>query len=165
MNVLTTVRNTLVISLAVLGMGGAAVAVHAQESNPKAASVERHHGDRAAHMAKRQAERQAHMAERQARLHAQLKLTAEQEPAWAAWNAASKPGERPARGERGQWASKSAPERMEQQLDMAKQHVASMETRLAALNTFYATLSPEQKKVFDEQGMRRGHHGKHKRPA
>ncbi|HEX8610333.1 MAG TPA: Spy/CpxP family protein refolding chaperone [Telluria sp.] len=162
MNVLTTVRNTLVISLAVLGMGGAAVAVHAQESNPKAASVERHHGDRAAH----RAERQAHMAQRQARLHDQLKLSAAQEPAWTAWSAASQPGERPARGERGQWAGKSAPERMEKQLDMAKQHVASMETRLAALNTFYGTLTPEQKKVFDEQGMWRGHRGgKHKRPA
>lgn len=161
MNVLNTVRNTLVISLAVLGSGGAAVAVHAQESNPKAAAVERHHGDRAAHIAKRQ----AHMAQRQARLHDQLKLSAEQEPAWAAWTAASKPGERPARGERGQWASKSAPERMEMQLEMARKHVASMETRLAALNTFYATLSPEQKKVFDENTMRRGHHGKHKRHA
>ncbi|RSZ55471.1 Spy/CpxP family protein refolding chaperone [Massilia atriviolacea] len=157
MNVLNTVRNTLVISLAVLGMGGAAVAVHAQESHPTAASVERHHAERAAHMAKRQA-----------RLHEQLKLTAQQEPAWAAWSAASKPGERPPRGERGQWAGKSAPERMEMQLEMAKKHVASMETRLAALNTFYATLTPEQKKVFDEHSMRRGHHGhhgKHKRPA
>lgn len=163
MNVLTTVRNTLVISLAVLGMGGAAVAVHAQENNPKAASVERqhqrgHHGDRA-----------AHMAQRQARLHDQLKLTAAQEPAWAAFTAAGKPGERPARGERGQWASNSAPERMEMQLEMAKQHVAHMETRLAALNTFYATLTPEQKKLFDEQGMWRGHRGMHKgmhkRPA
>jgi protein CpxP len=158
MNVLTTVRNTLVISLAVLGMGGAAVAVHAQESNPKASSVERHHGERAAHMAER-------MAERQGRLHEALKLSAAQEPAWAAWSAASKPGARPARGERGQWAAKSAPERMEMQLEMARKHVAGMETRLAALNTFYATLTPEQKKVFDEQGMRHGHHGMHKRPA
>ena len=161
MNVLNTVRNTLVISLAVLGMGGAAVTVHAQESNPKATKVERQQGERAAHLA----QRQEHMAKRQARLHEQLKLTAEQEPAWAAWTAASKPGQRPARGERGQWASKSAPERMEMQLEMARKHVASMETRLTALNTFYATLSPEQKKVFDENSMRRGHHGKHKRHA
>lgn len=159
MNVLTTVRNTLVISLAVLGMGGA-VAVHAQESNPKAASVERQHG----HHAER-GDRAAHMAKRQARLHEQLKLSAAQEPAWTAFIAASKPGERPARGERGQWASKSAPERMELQLEMARQHVANMETRLAALNTFYATLTPEQKKVFDEQSMRRGHRGMHKRHA
>lgn len=154
MNVLNTVRSSLVISLAVLGLGGSALVAQAQESNPKAASVEGHHGERAAHLAKRQA-----------RLHDALKLTAAQEPAWAAWSAASKPGERPARGERGQWAGKSAPERMEQQLEMAKKHVAHLETRLAALNTFYATLTPEQKKVFDEQGMRRGQHGKHKRHA
>ncbi|MFB9242210.1 Spy/CpxP family protein refolding chaperone [Massilia antarctica] len=155
MNVLNTVRNSLVISFAVLGMGGAAVAVHAEESNPKAAKVERqrgHHGDWA-----------GHMATRQARLHDQLKLTAAQEPAWAAFSAASKPGEGPARGERGQWASLTAPERMEKQIEMAKQHVATMETRLAALNTFYATLTPEQKKVLDEHSMRGGHHGKHQR--
>ncbi|MDM5176262.1 Spy/CpxP family protein refolding chaperone [Massilia sp. DJPM01] len=158
MNVLINVRNSLVIGFAVLGMGGAAVAVHAQESgHPKAASVERHHGERA--------NWGAHMAARQARLHDQLKLSAAQEPAWAAFTAASKPGQRPARGERGQWASLTAPERMEKQLDMAKQHVAAMETRLAALNTFYAALTPEQKKVFDEHSMRRGHHGKHKRHA
>ncbi|ATQ73852.1 hypothetical protein CR152_04465 [Massilia violaceinigra] len=161
MNVLNTVRKSLVISLAVLGMGGAAVAVHAQESvNPKATSVEAHRGHHGDH-----GNRAAHMAARQARLHDQLKLTAAQEPAWAAFIAASKPGQRPARGERGQWASLTAPERMEKQLEMAKQHVAAMETRLAALNTFYSTLTPEQKKVFDEQSMRRGHHGKHKRQA
>jgi Spy/CpxP family protein refolding chaperone len=33
-----------------------------------------------------------------------------------------------------------------------------MEARLAALQPFYASLTPEQKKVFDAQrGQRRGH--------
>jgi Spy/CpxP family protein refolding chaperone len=43
-----------------------------------------------------------------------------------------------------------------------------MEQHLQALNTFYATLTPEQKKVFDQHAMQamggkhgghRGHHG------
>jgi Spy/CpxP family protein refolding chaperone len=37
-----------------------------------------------------------------------------------------------------------------------------MEQRLAALNSFYAVLSPDQKKVFDEKSARmQSHFGRH----
>lgn len=60
------------------------------------------------------------------------------------------------RPERGAWKAMPVPERMEQRLAMARQRVDMMQARLAATATFYATLSPEQKKLFDENSMRRG---------
>ena len=52
-----------------------------------------------------------------------------------------------------------APARMEQHIAMAKQRVAAMETRLAALKAFYAVLTPEQKKTFDASSMHQRGHG------
>ncbi|HEY0584631.1 MAG TPA: Spy/CpxP family protein refolding chaperone, partial [Pseudoduganella sp.] len=51
-----------------------------------------------------------------------------------------------------------APERMEKRIEMAKARLARMESNLAATKTFYATLTPEQQKVFDEKAGRFGHH-------
>jgi len=58
---------------------------------------------------------------------------------------------------------RSAPERCEKWIDKSKQHIGLQETRLAALKIFYAVLTPEQQKVFDdnvpggEHGPKRGH--------
>ncbi len=145
-----TVRKFVLIGLAVMGLGGVGLAAHAHEGR---------HGH-AASMEAKQAKWQEHAAKRQARLAEALKLTPAQQSAWAAYQAAGKPGAA-VRPEHGSRATLSAPARMEQRLAMAKQHIAVMETRLAALNTFYAVLTPEQKKVFDEQGMRGGHRGHH----
>lgn len=62
-------------------------------------------------------------------------------------------------GERSAWANMTAPARMEKMIGMAKQHIARMETHLAALNTFYAVLTPAQKQAFDEHAkLGHGHH-------
>jgi Spy/CpxP family protein refolding chaperone len=43
-----------------------------------------------------------------------------------------------------------------------KERTAMMEQRVAALNSFYSVLSPEQKKVFDEKAARMQHRfGRH----
>ncbi|OBV37142.1 Spy/CpxP family protein refolding chaperone [Janthinobacterium psychrotolerans] len=162
-----TVRKHLVIALSVLGMGAASLTVHAQQepagapaasSNPKAApdAPRAHRGEHRGNPAER-------MAKYQARLHDKLKLTAAQEPAWATFTAANarqKPN--------GDWKAKreafaklSAPERMEQWIAMSKERIAGQESRLASLKTFYAVLTPEQQKVFDDSvpGGMRGHHG------
>jgi protein CpxP len=63
----------------------------------------------------------------------------------------------------------TAPARMEKMIAMSKERTARMEQHLQALNKFYATLSPEQKKVFDqhtlhamgEHGWGHGGHGMH----
>jgi Spy/CpxP family protein refolding chaperone len=50
-------------------------------------------------------------------------------------------------------------------IERQKARTASMEQRLAALNTFYSVLSPDQKKVFDDKAARMqsrfGRHGGH----
>jgi Spy/CpxP family protein refolding chaperone len=47
-------------------------------------------------------------------------------------------------------------------LAMQKARTAAMEQRVAAMNSFYSVLSPEQKKVFDEKTARMQHHfGRH----
>ena len=42
--------------------------------------------------------------------------------------------------------------------------MAEMDKRGDATKTFYATLSAEQKKVFDDETARRGHHGQGRTP-
>ena len=171
-----TLRKNLIIAMSVLGMGAASLTVHAQEaaasapaasapaaSAPAASSKMQHDGHRGQHRGGNPAER---MAKYQARLHDQLKLTAAQEPAWATFTAANAP-----KKPMGDWKAKreamaklSAPERMEQWIAMSKERIASQESRLASLKTFYAVLTPEQKKVFDDSvpgGKHGGHRGGH----
>lgn len=163
-----TVRKHLIVALSVLGMGAASLTVHAQQapastpatsaaSNPKAApdGPRAHRGERG-----NPAER---MAKYQARLHDKLKLTAAQEPAWTTFTAASAP-KKPAgdwKAKREAFATLSAPERMEQSIAMSKERIAGQESRLASLKTFYAVLTPEQQKVFNDSvpGGKGGHRG------
>ena len=159
---MTTLRKNLIIAMSVLGMGAASLTVHAQDaaaSAPAASGKMQHEGHRASNPVER-------MAKYQARLHDKLKLTAAQEPAWATFTAANEP-----KKPMGDWKAKheaiaklSAPERMEQWIAMSKERIASQESRLASLKTFYAVLTPEQKKVFDDSvpgGMHGGHRGGH----
>jgi Spy/CpxP family protein refolding chaperone len=153
---MNTLRKSILIALAVLGMAGTTVAAYAQ------AAPEGRHG-RAASQEQRQAKMAEFFATRQARLHDALKLSAAQEPAWSAYQAAIKPAARDAQQDRAAMASLPAPQRLEQRIAMAKRHTAGMESRLAALNTFYAVLTPEQKASFDAATAKqhgRGGHGK-----
>ncbi|MCP5268608.1 MAG: Spy/CpxP family protein refolding chaperone [Zoogloeaceae bacterium] len=86
------------------------------------------------------------------KLHADLKLTPEQESAWKSWSEpiqkqASVMGER--RSEREAMAKLTAPERMEKMLERMKEHEKAIESGLASTRNFYAILSPEQRKTFD----------------
>ena len=157
------------IALTALGIAGAAIAQTAALQAPEgrhgyAASSEQ----RAAHQAERQAKRAERQAQHAARLRADLKITAQQEPAFAAFLAAGKPvGRQDARGfDRAQLAALPAPQRLQQRIERQKQRTARMEARLAALNNLYAVLTPEQKQVLDSRALRmggkhRGHHGGH----
>lgn len=148
-------RKNLVITLAALGMASAALGVQAQAQAPAA---EGRHGH-AMTVEQHQAKMAEHRAERQARLHNALKLTPEQEPAWKSFIASAAPPKAGLRAEYEAMAKLPAPQRLEKHIALQKEHTAHMEARLAALNSFYAVLTPEQRKVFDEQ-TRRGH-GKH----
>ncbi|MDB5906111.1 MAG: hypothetical protein JWP34_225 [Massilia sp.] len=138
-----TLQKNALIALAVLGMSSAAVTVQAQTAAPEG---RRGH----AGQEQRQANGAEEFAKHQAKLHDALQLSAAQEPAWATYQAAIKPNEMQKHGPRPDWAGLSAPVRMEKMVARAKQHLVALESRVAALNSFYAVLTPPQKKVFDE---------------
>jgi Spy/CpxP family protein refolding chaperone len=163
---MNTLRKNVLIALTVLGMGSTALAVQAQTAAPEGRYTH------AATQEQRMAKWGEHFAKRQAKLHDALQLTAAQEPAWAAYQAAIKPAAMGMHGDRAGWAALQAPARMEKMIAMSKQHTAAMESHLAALNTFYSVLTPAQKKAFDANTMGgmhggRGHHrdGEHMKGA
>ena len=181
---MNTVRKNILIVLAAFGIAGASLRVQAQTTAPlerrhaHAMSKEQREAKRAEFRALSPEQRQAKMAEfrakraemraaRQAKLAESLKLTPAQQPVWQAFVASMTP---PQKGERaGQRLNKeqrtalTAPQRLERRIALQKERTARMEARLSALNSLYAALSPEQRKVFDEQQQRRGgrHHGGH----
>jgi protein CpxP len=159
---MNTLRKTLLTGLAALSLGGAMLGAQAQtqapDSHPKAQlSKEERQARHAEFAAKR--------AQRVAKLHDELKITPSQENAWNAFVASMKPAQRAdgQRGDRAAWANLSAPERAQKMIERQKARTVFMEQRLSALNSFYAVLSPEQKKVFDEKAARMqsrfGRHG------
>jgi periplasmic protein CpxP/Spy len=104
---------------------------------------------------------QERVARRQAVLKQKLQITPAQEVAWTAYTAAMKP---PADFKRpGEFAKLTTPERIDRMRTMRAARAAEMDRRGEATKTFYAVLSPEQKKVFDDLTARRGHghHGGH----
>lgn len=168
---MNTYRKTLLTALAALSLGGAMIGAQAQtqapDAHPKAQlSKEERQAKHAEFAAKREQKR----AERVAKLHDELRITPAQENAWNAFVGSMK---RPQRAEgkhmagtdggRAAWAGLSAPERAQKMIERQKARTAMMEQRLAALNSFYSVLSPEQKKVFDEKAARMqsrfGRHG------
>lgn len=158
---MNALRKNILIGLAVLGMGSAVLPLHAAQEGRQGHAVTQE--QRAAKHAEFRAKRAEHFAKRQAKVREALKLSPAQEPAWAAYQAAIKPQPRSAaRGERANWKAMPAPERMEKHIDMSKQRIAKMETRLAATKNLYAALSPEQQKLFDENSRRGGHRMKHR---
>lgn len=168
---MNTLRKNLVIALTAAGLFGATLGAQAQTAAPEtrpALTAEQRLAKKAEWQAKageRRANMQRQRAERQAKLRDALKLDAQQQPAWDAFVASQAPqkkGERGARPDRAAWASLSAPERLQKGIELQKQRTARMEQRLAALNTFYAQLTPEQRKTFDAQAQQRKgprHHG------
>ncbi|QDL52700.1 Spy/CpxP family protein refolding chaperone [Rhodoferax aquaticus] len=107
------------------------------------------------------------MAKRTTELKAKLKLSAAQEGAWTTFTSAMKPSgnmmaQRPDRAE---FDKLSTPERIDKMKAIrTQQHAemaAEMEKRDEAIKTFYATLTPEQKKVFDTEHARMGARGEH----
>ena len=128
-----------------------------------------HHMGRSDDMspAKMQAWHSKHMAA----LKAKLKLSAAQESAWTTFTAAMQPPAK-AMGQRPDMAELSklpTPERIDKMKALHAEHMtamnAEMNQRGDAAKTFYATLTAEQKKVFDAEAMpgmgRDGRHGRH----
>jgi periplasmic protein CpxP/Spy len=102
----------------------------------------------------------AAMAEKHlAKLKTDLKITAQQEPAWQAF--ATKAAEQAKamqaqhqqhmqERDKGAPANVSAPDRMAEHLSQMKQHLAGMESMQAAVKDLYAALTPEQRALADK---------------
>lgn len=159
---MNNVRKHVLIALAALSLGGAAFAAEQQAPAQPGQHHQWSQQERDAHRARME----EHMKERAQKLHDALQLSGSQEQAWNSFAASMQPAH--ARKHRGEWrgmARLPAPERMRKMIEMSKQRTAMMESRLAALDSFYSVLTPQQKKVFDEQtshgmgGHGFGHHG------
>lgn len=151
MNIL---RKSIIVGMTVLGIGASAMAAPAVDAP-------REHAYAATKFDP--AKRAERIEQRQQKLHDALKLTANQEAAWKTYLAAIKPQERIGRADpvalKTADAEMNAPRRAEKRLEFSKARIAHQETRLEALKAFYAVLTPEQQKTFDQQS----HEGKHKR--
>jgi hypothetical protein len=97
-------------------------------------------------------------AQRMADLKAALAITPDQESAWSQFEAAMQPPVMPQssdeRGQGGEWAKLTTPERidrMEQRMADRQQHFKQMGE---AIKAFYGQLTPKQQKIFDERAMR-----------
>ena len=139
----SSIRPLVLLSL----MAGAGFPSYAQTApeQPKARHGMMHERD--------PAKRQEMMAKRQAELKAQLQLTAAQEPAWNTFVASMKPAvDRAAL--RAEMEKLSDAERRDKMTALRAQ-------REAKVGAFYAVLSADQRRVFDEQrkhkGQGRGH--------
>ena len=104
------------------------------------------------------AKMQERIAKRMAALKQKLQLSSAQEGSWTAYVAAITPT-RMQRPDRAEFAKLSTPERIDRMKALRTARMAEMDKRGDATKTFYATLSAEQKKVFDAETARRGHHG------
>jgi len=119
-----------------------------------------------------------HRSERLTGLKEALKITPEQEAAWAAFVARTGPTEATGqRMTREDWSKLTTPERLDRMAARKAERDALMTKRMDATRSFYAALTPEQQKIFDERGMgpgmgghagygggqghHHGHHGKH----
>jgi len=91
-----------------------------------------------------------------AALKVELKITPDQDSAWQAFTAKAKQQGETMLARRAQMSAQasgapvSAPERLAQRTELAKQGVASMESMSTAVKDLYAALTPEQKTTADQ---------------
>lgn len=106
----------------------------------------------------RMEQRATRHAEHQAQLKAALKLTPAQEAAWKDFvTGTAHPAPKPE--DHAAWAKLTTPERLEKMQARKAERDALMNQHIQATQRFYATLTPEQQKVFDAQTLRHGAHG------
>lgn len=157
-------KKHLLIGVAAAGISLTALSSFAQAPAAGTRGADGRHAPTPEQIAKFEQRRAKH----EAALHDKLKITAAQEGAWKAFIGKLTPprttGAVPTRLGKGEWSKLTAPERMDRRLDMMKKMEARLTERSAATKEFYAVLSPEQQKVFDQamfkMEKRRFHHGR-----
>jgi len=89
-------------------------------------------------------------------LHQQLKLTPEQEAGWTTWLQKveqARPQHKPSQADRQAMQNLPTPERMEKQLQLMRGRQAMLEAFLEATRPFYESLTPDQRKTFDDMSL------------
>ena len=94
-----------------------------------------------------------------AKLHADLKLSADQESAWTTFVEKTKPGAPHARPDWAEISKLSTPDRLDKELAFAREGLNRLSARAAAVKTFYAKLTPDQQKTFDADFGPKHHRG------
>ena len=164
-----SIRTTLIATALMSGLTGLALAQNTS------APTDTPRGGRMEKMREHKAERHTqHLTE----LKSKLKLQATQEPAWNSFTQSMQHPARMGRPERASLEKMTTPERLDQMQAMKVERDTRMQQRAEATKALYASLSTEQKQVFDEetgrmmkgQGMHairhqdhHGHHGHHSR--
>jgi Spy/CpxP family protein refolding chaperone len=151
----------LLTASAVLCVAGASTFALARGGNCDGMADGMGQGPRAEQMQGKMAERmKEHMAKREADLKAKLKLAPEQEAAWAQFTTAMKPSAQgPKRPDPAEMAKLTTPQRIDKMQALKAERDAEMNKRMDAVKAFYATLTPEQQKVFDAEHANMGHGG------
>lgn len=158
--------------LAALGLSAVAqtTAPAAPAPGPDAAPMTSREGRGSAdtaHWQERHARMQERMKQRLTEVKQKLRLTPAQEASWENYTAALKPAQFN-RLDRAEFARLSTPERIDRMRAARAARMAEMDRRGEATKTFYAALTPEQKKVFDAEALplrpHGGGEGRHGRP-
>jgi protein CpxP len=158
---MTQFRKHLLVGITAVSLMAGSFAAHA--GNPDGAQHMQDGSMSSGGHAKSPEQMKERYAKRQAELHGKLKLTPAQQPAWNTFAEKMKPGERPARTDRAEMEKLTAPQRMERMLAMMQEGQKRMNERLAAVKEFYAVLTPEQQKIFDQEFATGRHHRHHHR--
>lgn len=140
-----SIRTTLIATALMAGLTGLALAQNttAPADNARAGRMEK--------MREHKSERHTqHLAE----LKSKLNLQAAQEPAWNTFTQSLQHPARMARPERASLEKMTTPERLDMMQAMKAQRDAHMQQRADATKAFYATLSADQKQVFDQETAR-----------
>lgn len=155
---MTTLTHRFLISTAAVLLAGASATAMARGTGACDASPDgTPNGPRAEQMQQRMAD---HHAQRQTELKAKLKLSADQEAAWAQFALATQPMAWAAGGtgrpQVADMAKLTTPERIDAMQALKTQRDAQMTKKGDATKAFYASLTPEQKATFDAETARRG---------
>ncbi len=89
-------------------------------------------------------------------LHQQLKLAPEQESSWAAWLLKveqARQQHKPSPADKQAMQGLPTPERLEKQIQLMKGRQAMLEATLDATRPFYQSLTPDQRKIFDDMSL------------
>lgn len=133
--------------------------------SPMAGGMDHDHMEGMSPMARMNPARmQARMDKHQAELKAKLKLSTEQEASWTTYASTLKPpvDMMAKKAQHDELAKLPTPERIDKMKALRSQHMAemslAMDKRGEATKVFYAGLTPEQKKIFDNaSGARHAH--------